>query len=426
MAKIRSIEGGFHEEDIRRLAKLVSIPSWIDPKNNVDDSEISEYIYEQMKIIPGATVWRTKAFEGKRRNVIVEKGKGNVPIWVIGHMDTIAPEDDWKTGTKLEIHGDYLEGLGVYDMKIGIMQMMKLARKKIPDGLKFYFMFLADEELHSRGLRQILDNYVPNVIPHPAFVYSPEIPTLANKEGFPKGKKPVVIARRGSVKMRGQVRVPPGHGSQAGIVRATSECRHMLTALLDRIESRTKLQHIHPLIGTEESYDYDTRTQRRGMYHNNPTIQDFELRHLSTLPSKVDEIISMYQRVWVEIAEERNHTARGIKSLIKKDHIGHSYDAYEMPVKNPLIQAFAKSSDDIYGVEHSSAFAGGESTSDMNLIAERGYIGLESSGDGQKEHADGEVVKNTSSYRNYRIAYDFLYNKIPETLDRLNSKKQIS
>jgi acetylornithine deacetylase/succinyl-diaminopimelate desuccinylase-like protein len=74
------------------------------------------------------------------------------------HVDTVI---DKKPRLELRTQGDKWEGLGVYDMGAAVLNGIALAvETKVPDGMEVHFVFTPDEEMHSRGARQLMQKWV--------------------------------------------------------------------------------------------------------------------------------------------------------------------------------------------------------------------------------------------------------------------------
>jgi len=97
--------------------------------------------------------------ETGRLNIFATKNKKKKgkAILFYGHLDTVAPVNDWDGDPfKPLIKGNRLQGLGAYDMKGGIVAFLE-ATRKISD--RYIKIFLAsDEERESFGAWHALEN----------------------------------------------------------------------------------------------------------------------------------------------------------------------------------------------------------------------------------------------------------------------------
>ena len=83
-------------------------------------------------------------------------GKGNIPIGVAAHMDTV-----WETSVNHEVFYDERKNVmlnlngGGYDDKVGIFMILKI----LESGLKPHVIFCANEEVGSLGAQQLVEDY---------------------------------------------------------------------------------------------------------------------------------------------------------------------------------------------------------------------------------------------------------------------------
>ena len=83
-------------------------------------------------------------------------GKGNIPIAVAAHMDTV-----WETSVNHEVFYDERKNImvnlrgGGYDDKVGIFLILKI----LQSGLKPHVIFCANEEVGSLGAEELIKDY---------------------------------------------------------------------------------------------------------------------------------------------------------------------------------------------------------------------------------------------------------------------------
>lgn len=83
-------------------------------------------------------------------------GKGNIPVAVAAHMDTV-----WETSVNHEVFYDERKNVmvnlqgGGYDDKVGIFLILKI----LQSGLKPHVIFCANEEVGSLGAEQLIKDY---------------------------------------------------------------------------------------------------------------------------------------------------------------------------------------------------------------------------------------------------------------------------
>lgn len=148
------------------LSELVSIPS-----SYPQEEKISKYMVSKLKKM-GFEV-RIQEVEGKRVNILAEKGKGRA-LLLCGHMDTIEKKKDWDTNPyALTQRGDKLFGLGAWDMKAGIAAILSAVDQFNPS-YKLKLAFVVDEEFISLGMHTLiksgwLSDVKAAIIPEPGF-----------------------------------------------------------------------------------------------------------------------------------------------------------------------------------------------------------------------------------------------------------------
>ncbi|MFA6602304.1 MAG: M20/M25/M40 family metallo-hydrolase [Candidatus Shapirobacteria bacterium] len=146
---------------IKRTIELLSIPSWVDSKNN--EAKIGQYIFTNLAKYPLLKVVKQKVV-GNRFNVIAQNS-GTIDTLIVGHIDTVQPSSNWtKNPIKPVILKNKLFGLGASDMKSGIALMMEMAIKPglIPNTM---FLFYIDEEYDFLGMKKFIAEFVDKIKP---------------------------------------------------------------------------------------------------------------------------------------------------------------------------------------------------------------------------------------------------------------------
>lgn len=138
------------------LKQLISIPSYVDKKNN--EKEIGEFIYRYLKESPFLTKIEKQKVEGERFNVIASDGT-RPNLLLVAHMDTVEPRG-WRKYNPFQgiIKGNRLYGLGSVDMKAGLAAILSAVKdfKKI-SGLML--LFYCDEEYNFKGMKKFVGEY---------------------------------------------------------------------------------------------------------------------------------------------------------------------------------------------------------------------------------------------------------------------------
>jgi len=149
------------ENLIEITKKLISIPSWVDDKN--DESKVGNYIFEFLTSNSKLRV--TKQIITKNRFNIIAQNSDKVENLVIGHIDTVQPSKSWtKNPIYPEIIKNRLYGLGSTDMKSGIavMLMSAISKKLKPNTM---FLFYIDEEYDFLGANFFIKKYKNKITP---------------------------------------------------------------------------------------------------------------------------------------------------------------------------------------------------------------------------------------------------------------------
>ncbi|MFA5870969.1 MAG: M20/M25/M40 family metallo-hydrolase [Candidatus Paceibacterota bacterium] len=138
------------KKEIELLEKLISLPSFVDKKNN--EKEVADFIFEYLKKFNFLKVTRQKISKD-RSNIIATTG-GSPKLFFAGHMDTV-----WQKNNNLSIKKEKgrLYGLGALDTKGGIAALLA-AIGEMREVKNTSFLFYCDEEYHFKGMRSFLEN----------------------------------------------------------------------------------------------------------------------------------------------------------------------------------------------------------------------------------------------------------------------------
>ncbi|RLG17356.1 hypothetical protein DRN62_01515 [Nanoarchaeota archaeon] len=151
MSRLRSI-----------LFRLISIPSYRDDEDNVNEVEVGNYVYNFFRELKGKDPdleVEKQPVEGDRFNIIVKKGK---PELLLGfHLDTVPTnERDWKVCHPFEPKeaNGRVYGLGSVDVKGAIAAVMALSEEHLPKLNNFCYLFTVDEEYEFKGINKFLES----------------------------------------------------------------------------------------------------------------------------------------------------------------------------------------------------------------------------------------------------------------------------
>lgn len=138
---------------------LVSVPSYVD--DNQDETELTELIAGFLDtVLPEMTVER-QYLEGSARCNLILKGKGELKLLVLGHVDTVHPHDGWSTNPLTPvIKQGKLYGLGASDMKGSLAAFLwALAQEKDTLSLdNLMLLMYVDEEYDFKGIKRFVDD----------------------------------------------------------------------------------------------------------------------------------------------------------------------------------------------------------------------------------------------------------------------------
>lgn len=140
---------------IEILKQLISIPSWIDNKNN--EKKIGNWIINFLKNNTSLKIIKQNIGNG-RFNIIALNSKV-VNTLITGHIDTVQPNSAWsKKPINSIVAGDKLYGLGSSDMKCGIAVMLYLTTlSNLSENTAF--LFYCDEEYDFLGMKEFIKKY---------------------------------------------------------------------------------------------------------------------------------------------------------------------------------------------------------------------------------------------------------------------------
>lgn len=165
----------------QRLKELVSIPS-----TYPHEEKMGEYVYSLLKRA-GFTVQK-QFIDDTRFNVLAEKGTGDKSVLFYSHLDTVGTVAGWKTDPHtLTIVGDKAYGLGVWDMKAGMLANILAAQDAVTKNVKIKVVFCVDEEYISRGGHALMKN---------TFMYD-VVCVVSTEPAFQHGVQGIVTGRIG-------------------------------------------------------------------------------------------------------------------------------------------------------------------------------------------------------------------------------------
>lgn len=154
-------------DDVFTLTKkIVSIPSYVDGTQN--ENELVAYLEQYCaNNFPNMTVERQPTSDG-RANLLL-KGKGDITLFTLGHIDTVQPKTGWLTNPlQPTVKDSKLYGLGAADMK-GSLAAFLCALKEIQQKVSLDNLLLLmyiDEEYSFTGMNTFVDSpYIKELQP---------------------------------------------------------------------------------------------------------------------------------------------------------------------------------------------------------------------------------------------------------------------
>jgi acetylornithine deacetylase/succinyl-diaminopimelate desuccinylase-like protein len=144
--------------DVVELTKqLISIPSFVDRQH--DETHLVEFLNNFFKEkLPSLTVEKQYVGSDTERANLVIKGKGTPKLFVLGHLDTVQPTDNWSTDPLEPVIQDgRLYGLGAADMKGSLAAFLCALLEVEATALDDLMVLLyIDEEYDFAGMKRFL------------------------------------------------------------------------------------------------------------------------------------------------------------------------------------------------------------------------------------------------------------------------------
>ncbi|HRH93410.1 MAG TPA: M20 family metallopeptidase [Candidatus Peribacteria bacterium] len=266
-------------------------------------------------------------------------------VMVPAHVDTVQGNN-----VALERSGDRWQGLGVYDMGVGVLNGIALSvDTRVPAGMKVYWVFTVDEEAHSRGARLLIEKW--DRFGEIDCIVSSEIGPLPPLRAGDR-HMPVITARTGRQKFVANVNVRPnvqGHMALGNIPNATDAMAELLWLMRDRFyrgyrdpaapsaPPEPALQKLHDLLGREEfESGVITSAKRPGYVPPHTASLDFAIKTVP--PSTLAEMEATIKRIAKGIAKRGNWRDHGIDWSLELNPKEASYAPYEMPSDHPIVQ----------------------------------------------------------------------------------------
>ena len=370
-----------------------------------------------------------------RFNLIVEKGddaesddldESLFRMMIPAHVDTV----DSDAPTILETKNDQITGQGVFDMGAAVLNNIALAvDTQVPKGMKVYFVFTADEEMHSSGAKNITEW---SIFPSINCVLSSEIGPVKTPLPTENGRMRIITARTGRLKLLAKVKLDPGsqgHGAEDHLPSAGGALRKLQNLIYERFDegyvstegnkNESPQKRSHDLLPMEkiEDGDYFARKSRKRMGYMNTNEARWEFSIRMVPPSTTAEYLQHFERWTRGIDKREDWRQRGVivtmeqNKLLPKAQPSDapeflaSYSPYEMPADHPFVFITSNVLRRLSGV--APEIIGAKSVADECVYAEtmlgqrhsfadlnKGIVTIPINGDGA--HTPEEWVSQTS------------------------------
>ena len=326
-----------------------------------------------------------------RSNLIVGKGDADdsdenmttdvFRVMVLAHIDTV--ESKAPLELTRDPGGSRLRGRGVFDMGAAVLNSIVLAaHAQIPKGVQAYFVFVPDEEMNSRGIRKLIQEW--HVFRHLNAVFSSEIGPVDPVLAAGDSRLSLIRARAGRVKMACNIVVDSdaGHGARRHKANATTAKRLMQNRLYDRFYNghgnEEKEAHRHPIYDVEDFIEEGEDDSHQSLHgYAAPDSAQFEFNvklipHLatpsSTVESRVAALVEKFKRWSRGVAKADRWPEYHINhSLVQRDTEA-SYSPFEIPVHHPQVALLSRAIRQVTGQEPIDHF--GHSVADECDVAE--------------------------------------------------------
>lgn len=147
-------------DSIQILKRLISIPSYVDSKNN--ESKISEWIFNYLT--QNTTFMVKKQWITRKRFNVIASLTDKPNALVTGHLDTVQPKKAWTINPFSAKEADgKIYGLGASDMKAGLASLLSVASEQ--ESQNTMYLFYCDEEYDFLGMKKFIEEYKNKINP---------------------------------------------------------------------------------------------------------------------------------------------------------------------------------------------------------------------------------------------------------------------
>lgn len=329
-------------ETLERLVGCPSPYSQVDPIS--DENRIQEMIQGMIQghcRCSRQEVSNMSCPQEPRFNIIAEKGaeiqNARFVVMIYVHVDTIKQKPHWKNDYQLRREGEFLKGIGSYDMKSGVMLLVDLLRTvKVPKNITLVGAFCVGEERDSDGISTLMQwPYIKSV----NLVLSPEIGSMGNYQHSGQmlesdNPKDVIVGRPGSAKINLLITTGDSHIYNVQAPNAIDLTRSFVNRLIKEFEQRSNGGlRMHGNFGLEDITPRSQKSLEDGEFASVPAGQNtrFEVRIVP--PTTVEEIRRWFQEVLETVMMEEHWTQRRIGAQLTT--FGMFYEPYIIRTDSP-------------------------------------------------------------------------------------------
>jgi len=346
-------------DQFETLRRLVAIPSAYSQKEPIGDEVVIQNAIWEMLQETGTLPSKQFLKDGKRFNIIAKKGapieRAKYVVMVYVHTDTIKKKEAWHgvTDYKLVRAGEFLHGIGVYDMKAGVMMLIDLLQTvNVPEGITLVGAFCAGEERDSDGIEKLMewpDIHRVNI------VLSPEIGTLGNDVAGnmieQDNPKDIIVARPGNVKSLLTITAGDSHAFNTSQPDANEALRTAHNHLFAEFAKRgaSGLQRNHVDLGIERLRERHIQTldDDEGEFESVATGAQSKLTARIVPPSTIEEVRRWQQQALSSLMHTESWPDFGLQAEFTQ--FGMSYNPYVIRTDAPAIQPVIGAVNQCYG-----------------------------------------------------------------------------
>lgn len=352
------------------LSRLVAIPSAYSQQEPVcDEVNIQNSIWDMLQDTNMLTS-KQHLDDFRRFNIIAQKGvaieHAKYVVMIYVHTDTIKKKKTWGgiTDYNLVRNGQFLSGIGIYDMKAGVMLLTDLLRTiDIPEGITLVGAYCVGEERDSDGIEKLMEwPHIHRV----NIVLSPEIGSLGNDtEGNileRDNPKDIIVARPGNVKSCLTITAKDSHAYNIEQPDANEALRTALNHLFSEFAKRgPDGLRSHADLGIERLRErhIETLDADGGEFESVATGALAKITARIVVPSSVEGIRNWQQETLNSLILSGRWHEVGLGGEFTQ--FGMSYDPYIVRTDAPDIQPVIKAAEQCYG---GSRFSAGKSVAD--------------------------------------------------------------